>query len=289
MWLLNLRFSVSGLIRETPGGSSREMVEFLHDQPNKGGMMKIKELLKDFRTLFLGLVMAFSLTACGGGDDPPSLQPPDFDLSGTWIVKETILSATSVCVDEEGETSSYEITVKQEGNSLTVTTPAGTFSGTISGDKVQWSGSYPDDGGTTTIAGMELTASSKSKLGGNTEWTWTDGNFSCSGTTQVDADLKSGGTSGLPAAPTSLKAAALSSDSISLSWTDNADNETSYMVEGGLTASGSFFRIAALGPNNEAYIDDDLSPSTTYYYRVQAYRDGEGYSTFSNTASAKTQ
>jgi hypothetical protein len=94
----------------------------------------------------------------------------------------------------------------------------------------------------------------------------------------------------VPAAPTGLNATAVSSSQINLTWTDNASNETGYVVERCEGAGCSTFAsIATLGANATSYNNNSgLSPSTSYSYRVAA-TNGAGTSNYSNTASATTQ
>ncbi len=73
-----------------------------------------------------------------------------------------------------------------------------------------------------------------------------------------------------PASPSELNATSTAS-SITLIWTDNADNETAYIVERSSTgAEGSYAPLAVLEPNTTAYINDGLKHKTIYYYRVKA-------------------
>jgi len=93
----------------------------------------------------------------------------------------------------------------------------------------------------------------------------------------------------LPAAPSGLGATAVSSSQINLAWTDNASNETGYVVERCQTTACTFASIATLGANVTSYNNTTgLSPSTSYSYRVKA-TSGAGDSGYSNTASATTQ
>lgn len=73
-----------------------------------------------------------------------------------------------------------------------------------------------------------------------------------------------------PAAPSSFTAAALSASAISLSWTDNADNETGYTVERRTSESETYTEIAQLPANTISYEDTDLKYNTTYSYRISA-------------------
>jgi titin len=91
-----------------------------------------------------------------------------------------------------------------------------------------------------------------------------------------------------PAAPTVLGASAVSSSQINLTWTDNANNETGFLVErcAGATCT-NFVQIASLGANTTSYQSTGLSASTTYRYQVRA-TNGAGNSGYSNIASATT-
>ncbi len=90
-----------------------------------------------------------------------------------------------------------------------------------------------------------------------------------------------------PKAPTNLAATAVSSRQINLTWKDNATNETNYYVERSPNGSSSWTVIATLGANVTSYSDIGLTQNTTYYYRVRC-KAGSTYSSYSNTANAKT-
>jgi serine protease AprX len=89
-----------------------------------------------------------------------------------------------------------------------------------------------------------------------------------------------------PASPTGLTANATSSSNIDLAWTDNSNNETGFEIE--RSADGVVFAPrATVGANVTTFADGGLSPSTTFYYRVNA-TNGGGDSGYSNVASATT-
>ncbi len=90
-----------------------------------------------------------------------------------------------------------------------------------------------------------------------------------------------------PDAPTDLEADAVSTSAIDLCWTDNAGNESSYIVERKKSGDSTFTEIAALTADTEEYADTGLVAGTTYYYRVYA-SNTFGDSSFSNEDSAKT-
>src|SRR5712692_9708027 len=74
---------------------------------------------------------------------------------------------------------------------------------------------------------------------------------------------------------------------INLSWVDNSDNETGFLIERSSDGT-NFTQIATVGANITSYSDTGLSASTTYYYRVRA-SGGSGTSNYSNVASATTE
>ena len=92
----------------------------------------------------------------------------------------------------------------------------------------------------------------------------------------------------VPVAPSSLIATSpASSNSISLSWNDNSDNETGFRIERAASSSGPFTEIVVVGAGSTTYTNTGLAASTTYHYRVRAYNSA-GSSAYSNPASATT-
>lgn len=91
-----------------------------------------------------------------------------------------------------------------------------------------------------------------------------------------------------PAAPTNLQAVALSNTQIRLTWQDNATDEDEYRIEARSAASSTFTDLGAVPANSTAANIVGLSPSTTYFFRVRA-RNDQGFSPYSNVASATTQ
>lgn len=98
-----------------------------------------------------------------------------------------------------------------------------------------------------------------------------------------------------PAAPTNLAARSGSTGNgrnkvpyVDLAWTDNASNETSYVVERCAGSSCTDFAVrATLGANATGFRDASVAKRTAYRYRVKA-RNGTGDSGYSNVASATT-
>src|SRR5207245_1895564 len=77
-----------------------------------------------------------------------------------------------------------------------------------------------------------------------------------------------------PAAPTGLTATAvpLSWTQITLSWTDNSNNETAFKIYR-KSGSGAYALVGLAVPNSTSYTDTTASAATSYTYRVRAAND----------------
>lgn len=142
------------------------------------------------RRVVAGSAIAAGIAVAGCGDDKTptgsgELEPPVTDLSGSWSVSSR--DDGTDCGDGV-TTNIYTILVTQMGNDLTVQAPTGTFAGIIAGRTVTWSGSFPEGGGTTTIANLILTVEAdENGLVGSSSWSWTDGVDACAGTSEITA------------------------------------------------------------------------------------------------------
>jgi titin len=91
----------------------------------------------------------------------------------------------------------------------------------------------------------------------------------------------------VPAVPTNLVASAGSPTIVKLTWTDNATNESAYLIERAVGA-GAFVALGSeLSAGTTEWGDMNAMPSTSYRYRVKA-RNAGGDSAWSNEASATT-
>ena len=110
------------------------------------------------------------------------LRGPD-RFVGTWRITEDAASSDPGC----SGTSSFNATISiQEGtyfvsfsSGITVTTNTSTSNSL----RVAFSGNFYDDGGTTSESGSG-TFSRGGSFAGSTRWSWTDGNYSCRGTSE---------------------------------------------------------------------------------------------------------
>jgi hypothetical protein len=132
------------------------------------------------------------LSGCGGGSgggEGPAPGPSETSwVAGTW---ETSANVHNVCPTfSEDRVDDGTFKISQDGSSITVTDKYNnTFSGSVNGNKVSWSGSFPDPyyGGTTTYSSLDLTVNGDS-LSGTVSYTWTDGQTQCSGTAQISGN-----------------------------------------------------------------------------------------------------
>ena len=90
-----------------------------------------------------------------------------------------------------------------------------------------------------------------------------------------------------PDAPTRLKAAAVSPFQIDLSWRENSDEEEGFRVQRRVEGSSDWVDIGTTTADATTYSDTGLEPTTSYRYRVRAYRNIVA-SAFSNEAAATT-
>ena len=88
--------------------------------------------------------------------------------------------------------------------------------------------------------------------------------------------------------PGPLNATATSANQIDLSWSDNAGDITGFKIERceGKGCS-NFIEIASVAANITSYQNSDLTPLTSYSYRIRAYKESSHYA-YSRTASATT-
>ena len=86
-----------------------------------------------------------------------------------------------------------------------------------------------------------------------------------------------------PAVPTNLTATAIDAQTVDLTWVDNSAFEDGYEVQ--RCCQAGWIVVASLPANATAYRDAGLVTNAQYYYLVRAKKD-QGYSAFSNSASA---
>lgn len=91
-----------------------------------------------------------------------------------------------------------------------------------------------------------------------------------------------------PSAPSNLVVANGSGNDISLSWSDNSSNETSFKIERKLGVSGTYSQVDTTATNVAIYSDTSAKTANRpYIYRVRA-SNGSGDSSYSNEDDAVT-
>jgi uncharacterized repeat protein (TIGR03806 family) len=90
----------------------------------------------------------------------------------------------------------------------------------------------------------------------------------------------------VPVPPSGLVATAVSNTEIDLSWTNNANNQTGFVIQA-MTGSGTFTQVGAVPGSTFTFNDTGLNAGTQYSFQVAA-SNGAGPSTFSNVATATT-
>jgi hypothetical protein len=116
-----------------------------------------------------------------GGGGGGAQEPAVIGISGTWRITENV---NGNCEPPYSET--YQISIQQDGADLRINMPNGVFfAGLIDGTDVFWDGSYPTDGGTTTLDVAVTINEAGTSLSGRATWSWTDGSERCNGTTNI--------------------------------------------------------------------------------------------------------
>ncbi|MBK5274726.1 MAG: PKD domain-containing protein, partial [Desulfuromonadales bacterium] len=75
---------------------------------------------------------------------------------------------------------------------------------------------------------------------------------------------------------------------VTLSWTDNANDESGFYIERKIGAIGSYAKIGAVATNISTFIDQTIQYGTAYYYRVRSFTNEGGNSQYSNEVSLKS-
>lgn len=100
---------------------------------------------------------------------------------------------------------------------------------------------------------------------------------------QITANILNKFTALRPAAPTGLTGSAVK-NKISLTWNNNATNQTGFQVERSADAI-TFAILATLGKGSTSYSDSTVAPGTGYSYRVAAF-NAAGNSPYSGVVTA---
>ena len=85
-----------------------------------------------------------------------------------------------------------------------------------------------------------------------------------------------------------MQALAVSASQINLQWTDNSNNETTFVVEESLNGTSGWSVINTSLANSTSFSRNGLNPNTTYYYRIKSTNPA-GNSIYTSVVNATTQ
>lgn len=117
-----------------------------------------------------------------------------------------------------------------------------------------------------------------------------DGSGTCTRSRSGSTYVETCGTISAPVRPPQTKPQAMAANltatprsSVQLTWKDNSDNETSFVIERCdeifrdirnakrmVRCRGSWKAVGSVGSNITTYVDDTVTPKQTYMYRVKA-------------------
>lgn len=146
------------------------------------------------------------------------------------------------------------------------------------------SGTSPVNLSATTFSGLSVVKNASTTLEIGAVYTSGTGGVRLSNVSTVISY-----TPAPPVAPSNLSATPLAFGTTSvvrLTWTDNSSDESGFLISRSLDGV-NFTHLATTSANWTIRDDSSVAPSTTYYYRINAYNAG-GNSAYSNIASTTT-
>lgn len=143
-----------------------------------------------------------------------------------------------------------------------------------------------EKGNYTQIAtvGANVTSYSCTGLANNTWYTFRVSAYNAAGDSYSREEKATTGP--VPEAPSNLVAKTVSASCIDLTWRDNSNNETGFIIER-KTEDGDYSQVATVKANVTSFSNKGLKNDTEYTYRVRAYNSFAS-SPYSREASAVT-
>lgn len=145
---------------------------------------------------FIMAMLAVIGCGCGGDDDSDNGSPPPVTCANlghaTYVGTEDVTVTSGICPSYTDLDVTF--TIAQDADACTFTLqssllPLGTtFNGTVSGNEVSWTGSYPQATGTVTITSVDaqyVATATDTTLVGSFDWSYA-GTAQCTGTTSFD-------------------------------------------------------------------------------------------------------
>ncbi len=215
------------------------------------------------------VLSAFSLVPVAGEVVPP---PGPTTPAAPTNLAAAAQSPTAIALswsDNSGDETGFEVERSADGGATfapLLTLPAGATG-------------YVDAAGLEPGRAYQYRVRAVSDLGGASPW-------SVAAAATTPPDVVPPPPPAVPAAPSNLAAQAAGPTSIVLSWSDNAADETGFVIERSTNGS-AFAALVTLPADSTAHRDDTAAAGTAYAYRVRA-ANAAGQSAASNEASATT-
>ncbi|MEZ5527264.1 MAG: hypothetical protein R3F26_06985 [Gammaproteobacteria bacterium] len=191
-------------------------------------------------------------------------------ISGTWSITEQV---NATACGEGVYPDTYTAIAKQDGASVTVSAGARVRSGTLSGNTLSFTTSYPEDGGTLSSSGSLLF--NNGLMSGQSQWTWTSGAQSCSGSSTISGTLTAAAEA-VPAAP--HMSVSTSGNTVTASW-DAVQGAQRYTLFYAPYPEQS--PVASMDVGAQLTVSAELPTGSSFYLAVQAH-NASGDSDISN-------
>jgi hypothetical protein len=199
-------------------------------------------------------------------------------------------SVTATATDAAGNISAasaaLSVTVDTTNAGVTANPAGGTYASAVSVTLSSEAGAaiyYTTDGTTPTTASTRYTAALT--ISATTTLRAISVDVAGNQSAVMAQTYTIGGT--VPAAPSNLTLTAPQQSRITLNWTDNSSNETSFVIERSLSQTTGFAQIGTVASNVRTFNDNTVARRTTYFYRVKAV-NGAGSSAYSNVPSIRS-
>ena len=86
-------------------------------------------------------------------------------------------------------------------------------------------------------------------------------------------DGENGDIAAIPEAPSVLLSIEATHSQITISWTDNSDDEEGFVIQRRSSDEENYVQVDIVGPDETSFQDVGLDCETTYFYRVYAFND----------------
>lgn len=192
-------------------------------------------------------------------------------ISGTWSITEQV---NATACGEGVYPDTYTAIASQDGNSVTVSAGAKVRSGALNGNTLSFTTSYPEDGGTLSSSGSLLF--NNGVMSGQSQWTWTSGAQSCSGSSTISGTLTAAAAGAVPAAP--HMAVSTSGNTVTASW-DAVQGAERYTLFYAPYPEQS--PVASMDVGAQLTVSAQLPTGSSFYLAVQAH-NASGDSEISN-------